>query len=82
MIPMKMSENGRVVIPAEIRQAIGLKEGDTVFWDLVDGEPRLSTRQTRLRRAQALVARYCPIAPGDSVVDEFIAERRAEAERE
>lgn len=81
MNQMKLSENGRVVIPIEIRQAIGIKPGDTVFWDLVDGEARLSSRQTRLRRAQAMVARFCGPADG-SVVDEFIAERRAETEKE
>ncbi|MGQ9862432.1 MAG: AbrB/MazE/SpoVT family DNA-binding domain-containing protein [Thiobacillaceae bacterium] len=31
MFQMKMSEGGRVVIPVEIRKAMGLKEGDTVL---------------------------------------------------
>lgn len=82
MISMKMSEGGRVVIPAEIRQALGLKEGDTVLWELKDGEALLTTKLARIRRAQALVQKYCPVKPGESVVDEFIAERRAEAARE
>lgn len=77
MITMKMSEGGRVVIPAEIRQALGIKEGDLVCWELVDGEARLSTRATRLRRAQALVRRHVP--EGVSLADELIAERRTEA---
>ncbi|MBS0544695.1 MAG: AbrB/MazE/SpoVT family DNA-binding domain-containing protein [Proteobacteria bacterium] len=77
MITMKMSEGGRVVIPAEIRQALGIKEGDLVYWDLVDGEARLSTRAARLRRAQALVRRHVP--EGVSLADELIAERRTEA---
>lgn len=77
MITMKMSEGGRVVIPAEIRQALGIKEGDLVYWDLVDGEARLSTRAARLRRAQALVRRHVP--EGVSLSDELIAERRTEA---
>ena len=80
MISMKMSEGGRVVVPAEIRQALGLKEGDTVLWELKNGEALLTTRSARLRRAQEMVRKYVP--EGVSLVDELIAERRAEAERE
>lgn len=80
MFQMKMSEGGRVVIPVEIRKAMGLKEGDTVLWELVDGEARLTTKLQRMRKAQELVRKYVP--EGVSLVDELIAERRAEAERE
>jgi len=79
MIAMKMSEGGRVVIPAEIRRALGVKDGDTVLWELLDGEARLSTRRERMRRAQALVREYVPAEL--SLVDELINERRAESER-
>lgn len=75
----KMSEGGRVVVPAEIRKALNNKDGDTVLWELLDGAARLTTRQARLRRAEELVGKYCPVAPGASVVDQFLAERRAEA---
>jgi AbrB family looped-hinge helix DNA binding protein len=37
MMSMKMSDGGRVVIPAEIRNSMGLKEGDTVLWELRGG---------------------------------------------
>jgi len=80
MISMKMSEGGRVVIPAEIRKALGVKDGDTVLWELVDGAAHLTTQRERMRRAQAFVRQYVP--QGVSLVDELIAERRAEAERE
>lgn len=80
MFATKMSEGGRVVVPAEIRKALGLEEGDVVLWELKEGEARLTTRRERLRRAQALVREYVPA--GVSLSDELIAERRAEAERE
>lgn len=80
MIQAKMSEGGRVVIPLEIRKALGLKEGDVVLWELAEGEARLTTRRERLRRAQDLVRQYVP--EGVSLVDELIAERRTEAERD
>lgn len=78
----KMSEGGRVVVPVEIRKALNIKDGDTVYWDMKDGEVRLTTKLARMRRAQELVLKYCPARPGESVVDEFIAERRGEAARE
>lgn len=80
MYSMKMSEGGRVVIPAEIRKTLGINDGDIVLWELVDGEARLTTKRERMRRAQALVREYVP--EGVSLVDELVADRRAEAERE
>ena len=73
---MKMSGGGRVVIPAEIRQSLGLKEGDTVLWELRGGEAVLTTRLAQMREAQAMVRHY--VAAGVSLVDELIADRRAE----
>lgn len=81
MQSMKMSEGGRVVIPAEIRQSLNLKEGDTVLFELLDGEARITTRQAQLRRAQALFRKFVPEG-APSLADELIAERRAEAARE
>ncbi len=40
----------------------------------------LTRRESRLRMAQAMFMRFVP--PGDSLADELIAERRAEAARE
>ncbi len=79
---MKMSEGGRVVVPAEIRKALNVRDGDIVYWELVDGEARLSTKLSRLRRSQELVQRIAPNESGASVVEELIAERRREAERD
>lgn len=76
MINMKMSDGGRVVIPAEIRHSMGLKEGDTVLWELRGGEAVLTTRLAQMREAQAMVRQYVPA--GVSLVDELIADRRAE----
>lgn len=81
MIQMKMSEGGRVVIPAEIRQSLGLKEGDAVLFELRDGEAVITSRRARRERALATFRKYVP-AGGPSIVDELIAERRAEAAQE
>lgn len=82
MLQMKMSDGGRVVIPAEIRRSLGLKEGDTVLFELRDGEAVITTRRARIARAQAMFQAWCPREEGRSLVDEFIAERRREAEQE
>ena len=80
MISMKMSDGGRVVIPAEIRNSMGLKEGDTVLWELRGGEAVLTTRLVQMRQAQTMVRQYVPA--GVSLVDELIADRRAENARD
>jgi AbrB family looped-hinge helix DNA binding protein len=78
MYEMKMSEGGRVVIPAEIRKALGLNEGDTVLWELRDGEAHLTTRRARLEKARRRAAPYLE----GWTTDDFIAERRKEAGKE
>lgn len=82
MIQMKMSEGGRVVIPAEIRQSLGLREGEMVLFELRDGEAVITSRRARIKHAQQTFQQWCPREEGRSFVDEFIAERRQEAERE
>jgi AbrB family looped-hinge helix DNA binding protein len=77
---VKLGANGRVVIPAEYRKALGLSEGDDLLLRLEDGELRLSSRAAAIRRAQAIVRRRVP--EGVSLSGELIEERRAEAERE
>lgn len=81
MLQMKMSEGGRVVIPAEIRQSLGLKEGDAVLFEERNGEVLITTKKARLERARAMFRKYVP-AGGPSIVDELIAERRAETAQE
>ncbi|MBI4922909.1 MAG: AbrB/MazE/SpoVT family DNA-binding domain-containing protein [Devosia nanyangense] len=59
---------------------MGIAEGQTLVGEVSDGELRLMSRDTAVRKAQALVRKYVP--EGVSLVDELIAERRAEAQRE
>ena len=79
MLATKISANGRVVIPAEIRQALHLRDGDSVYWELVDGEARLSTRRTRLEKARAIFQAAAPKHRSRSMADELITQRRKEA---
>lgn len=76
----KIGPGGRVVIPADVRQALGVVEGDTLLATLVDGELRLQSPRLALRRAQAMVRAAIPA--GVSLVDDLLAERRREVERD
>ena len=77
---LRIGVGGRVVIPAEMRAALGVKPGDTLIAHVINGELTLMSQKTALRRAQEMVRRFVP--EGVSLVDELIAERRAEAARE
>jgi AbrB family looped-hinge helix DNA binding protein len=77
---VKLNENGRIVIPAAMRDALQIKPGDELLLHLEDGELHVTTRMQRIRRAQELVRRYVP--EGVSLADELIAERREAAKRE
>jgi AbrB family looped-hinge helix DNA binding protein len=76
----RLNENGRVVIPASYRKALGIKAGDEVILRMEDDELRITTMKRRLERARRRVRKY--VKPGVSLVDELIAERREAAKRE
>jgi AbrB family looped-hinge helix DNA binding protein len=77
---IRLGPDGRVVIPAAFRDALGLSEGDVLFAHLENGELHLLTSTAAMRRAQAIVRQFVP--EGISLVDELIEERRKEVERE
>lgn len=79
---LKVDRGGRIVIPAEMRAAMMAKPGDTVTAEVVDGELRIVSRPVVLERIRSEAARFKATNPGISVVDELIAERRAEARKE
>jgi AbrB family looped-hinge helix DNA binding protein len=76
----RLDQGGRVVIPADYRRALGLHPGEEVILRLEDGEVRMLSLSSAIRRAQELVRRH--VAAGRSLSDELVAERRAEAARE
>jgi len=75
-----VSSGGRVVIPAKLRKAIGLRTGDAVIIRLTEDGLVITTPERAVRAAQALVKEY---VPGDQrLADELIAARRHEAKQE
>ena len=47
---VQVGEKGRIVIPAEIREAMGIRVGDSVEMRFQDYELRVSTRRARLKQ--------------------------------
>jgi len=76
----RLNENGRLVIPASFRKALGINPGDEVVLRLEEDGLLITTLRHRIARAQRNARKY--IKPGVSLVDELIAERREAAKRE
>ena len=72
---------GRLVVPARFRKALGIRGRETVVVGMVGDSLRVHTVDGALERLQRL-ARRKRTDDGTGAVDAFIAERRAEAERE
>jgi AbrB family looped-hinge helix DNA binding protein len=76
---VQLGERGRLVLPAPLRRALGLQEGDRFVLELEDGSVRLVPARTVAGRFQgAFRGRY----GGRSLAEELLAERREEAARE
>lgn len=79
----KLVSGGRLQVPADIRRALGLSDGDAVMMEVVDGRLQVRPYRDVIAEVQARMRALLP--PGvsaESIVDELIADRRAEAERE
>jgi AbrB family looped-hinge helix DNA binding protein len=79
-VRMRVNENGRVVIPASFRKALGIRVGDEVVLRIEDAELRITTLKGRVERAQRLIRKH--VKPGTSLADELIAERHEAARNE
>jgi AbrB family looped-hinge helix DNA binding protein len=76
----KINANGRIVIPAEIRKAMGIQPGETLVMEVVDGALHIESFQRKLARMQDELIQL--VGPDRSLADELVADRREEARRE
>lgn len=74
-----VTPQGRVTIPAQLRREAGIEVGDTVIVHVEDGRVVVETRDQLAARTRRDVART---GGAGSVVEELLAERRADLERE
>jgi AbrB family looped-hinge helix DNA binding protein len=77
---LTLGPGGRVVIPAALREAMEVAEGDTLLAWIEGGELHLLSPRVGARQAQAMLKGLIPA--GVSLAGELIAERRREAEGE
>lgn len=77
---VSIGPDGRLVVPASLREALGWVPGETLDLRKDGDDLRITTRRKAARTAQALFARL-PGGAG-SAADALIAERRAEGARE
>ncbi len=71
-----MGTGGRVVIPAEMREALELRPGDRLILTLEGGRLELTTRRTLVQRLHGSLASD----DGRDLTAELLSDRHSEAE--
>jgi AbrB family looped-hinge helix DNA binding protein len=79
-VRVRVSEKGRLVIPAQFREVLGIEPGDVVELRLEENGIRVATTEQRLREVRRRLKKV--FGPGRSLSEELIAERREAARRE
>jgi AbrB family looped-hinge helix DNA binding protein len=77
---LRVADGGRIVIPAEVRERLGLEVGADLVMTVEDDHATLINAKAARRRARQRVRRY--VSPGASLSEELMAERKKEARRE
>lgn len=76
----KINDNGRIVIPAEIRKQMALASGDTLVMTLEDGTLKIESQHARVRQVQESLARLIP--SGRRLSQELTESRQEEVRQE
>lgn len=73
--PLKVAPDGRVLLPLDMREAMALGEGGRVTARVEAGELRLISPAVAVRQIQLRMRKFKK--PGESIVDQFLADRRS-----
>lgn len=76
---VRVGPQGRIVIPARMRERLGIGTGDALVARTEGGQVVLEKRENVLRRVRE---RFSGVSRETSLADELISERREEARRE
>lgn len=76
---VKLGEGGRLVIPAAMREALGVKPGDELALEVEDGELKIKSYLAVISELQDEFNKLVPA--GVDVVGDFLKERREEQKR-
>ena len=82
MTSLSMADNGRVLIPSELREQLGLKPKTRFHVEVKNGSLILTPLSQHYANLRTYLDRVLKIPPGVSLSEELIAERRMEAKRE
>ncbi|MDQ2745570.1 MAG: AbrB/MazE/SpoVT family DNA-binding domain-containing protein [Chloroflexota bacterium] len=75
-----LGDRGRLVLPAPLRRQLEFHPGDRLILSIEpEGTLRMISARAQARRLRGV---FSGLAPGRSLVDELIAERRGDARRE
>lgn len=80
-LAVSLDQAGRLVLPAGVRKALGLKPGSRLILSVEGQVVKLTPMREAIRKAQAILAPYRP-KDGRLVSDELVADRHEEYRRE
>ena len=75
---VRVAQNGRVVLPKQVREALGITGEGKVTIALTDEGVQMHPMSVHVRRAQELYRRH---AKNAGSVDDFLAQRRIDEQR-
>lgn len=78
-IDIRVAENGRMVLPASVRKALGLVGEAKLILTVEDDEVRLTPLRKGVSRARALYQQH---ARSQRSTDDFLEDRRSEADHD
>ena len=76
-IRVRINKDGRIVIPASIRQALDIHPEEELVLRVENHELQVVTLKSRIERAQDRIRQY--VNPNRFLADELISERREAA---
>ena len=79
MLTVRFGPDGRVLVPVELRRALGVRPGEPLVARGIERQLVIERREDALRRSQG---RFSQVRPGVSLADELIEDRRREAANE
>ncbi len=79
MLTVRLGPDGRILVPVELRRELGVVAGEALVARVQDGRLVIERRADALVRLQA---RFAGVPPGVSLVDELLADRRGDLERD
>ena len=77
---LKVADGGRIVIPAEVRERLGMEVGSELVLTVEGDCATLMNAKAARRRARERVRRFIPASA--KLSEELMTERKAEARRE